>query len=67
MSRNSKITTFYERLSREDDLTGESNSTTNQKQYLEDYACRNGFGNIAPNCDFSDKKDSNNKKAITYC
>ena len=67
MSRNSKITTFYERLSREDDLTGESNSITNQKQYLEDYARRNGFGNIAPNCDFADKKDSNNKKAITYC
>ena len=56
MSRNSKITTFYERLSREDDLTGESNSITNQKQYLEDYARRNGFGNITPNCDFSDKK-----------
>ena len=35
MSRNSKITTFYERLSREDNLTGESNSITNQKQYLE--------------------------------
>ena len=35
MSRNLKITTFYERLSREDDLTGESTSITNQKQYLE--------------------------------
>ena len=67
MSRNSNIATFYERLSREDDLTGESNSITNQKQYLEDYARRNGFGNIAPNCGIADKKDSNNKKAITYC
>lgn len=63
MSRNSKITTFYERLSREDDLTGESNSITNQKQYLEDYARRNGFGNIAPNCDFADKKRQQQQKS----
>ncbi len=34
MSRTSKITALYERLSRDDDLTGESNSITNQKQYL---------------------------------
>ena len=46
MSRTSKITALYERLSRDDDLNGESNSITNQKQYLEDYARRNGFGNI---------------------
>lgn len=46
MSRTSKITALYERLSRDDDQTGESNSITNQKQYLEDYAHRNGFGNI---------------------
>ena len=46
MSRTSKITALYERLSRDDDLTGESNSITNQKKYLEDYARRNGFGNI---------------------
>ena len=46
MSRTSKITALYERLSRDDDLTGESNSITNQKQYLEDYARRNGFENI---------------------
>ena len=38
MSRSSKITALYERLSRDDDLNGESNSITNQKQYLEDYA-----------------------------
>ena len=42
----SKITALYERLSRDDDLNGESNSITNQKQYLEDYARRNGFTNI---------------------
>ena len=46
MSRTSKITALYERLSRDDDLNGESNSITNQKKYLEDYAHRNGFGNI---------------------
>lgn len=45
MSRSSKITALYERLSRDDDLNGESNSITNQKQYLEDYARRNGFTN----------------------
>ena len=38
MSRTSKITALYERLSRDDDLNGESNSITNQKKYLEDYA-----------------------------
>ena len=31
------ITALYERLSRDDELQGESNSITNQKQYLEDY------------------------------
>lgn len=30
MSRTSKITALYERLSRDDDLNGESNSITNQ-------------------------------------
>ena len=46
MSRTSKITALYERLSRDDDLNGESNSITNQKKYLEDYARRNGFENV---------------------
>ncbi len=40
------ITALYERLSKDDDLKGESNSITNQKKYLEDYATRNGFTNI---------------------
>ena len=31
MSRSSKITALYERLSRDDDLNGESNSITNQE------------------------------------
>lgn len=38
-----KITPLYERLSRDDELQGESNSISNQKLMLEDYARRNGF------------------------
>ncbi|MBP3898231.1 MAG: recombinase family protein, partial [Mogibacterium sp.] len=41
-----KITALYERLSRDDEQQGESNSITNQKQYLEDYARTHGFRNI---------------------
>ena len=33
-----QYTALYERLSRDDELQGESNSITNQKQLLEDYA-----------------------------
>ena len=46
IARYSKITALYERLSRDDDLSGESNSITNQKKYLEDYAQKNGYTNI---------------------
>ena len=38
--RNEKITPLYERLSRDDELQGESNSISNQKQMLEDFARR---------------------------
>lgn len=41
-----RVTALYERLSKDDELKGESNSITNQKKYLEEYAERNGFGNI---------------------
>lgn len=41
-----QITALYERLSRDDELQGESNSITNQKHFLEDYARKNGFVNI---------------------
>ena len=41
-----KITALYERLSRDDELQGESNSISNQKKYLEDYATQHGFRNI---------------------
>ena len=40
--RNEKITPLYEHLSRDDELQGESNSISNQKQMLEDFA-RPGF------------------------
>ena len=42
-----KITALYERLSRDDDLTGDSNSILNQKAYLENYAAQRGYTNIA--------------------
>lgn len=41
-----KITALYERLSRDDELQGESNSILNQKKYLEDYARQYGFRNV---------------------
>lgn len=41
-----KITAIYCRLSNDDDLQGESNSITNQKSMLIDYAQKNGFRNI---------------------
>lgn len=40
-----KITPLYERLSRDDELNGDSFSIQNQKFMLEDYARRNGFPN----------------------
>ncbi|MEE1057426.1 MAG: recombinase family protein [Acutalibacteraceae bacterium] len=40
-----KITALYERLSRDDELLGDSNSIINQKRYLEDYAAQHNFTN----------------------
>ena len=40
-----KITALYCRLSRDDELQGESNSITNQKAILQKYAEDNGFSN----------------------
>ena len=50
MRKNEKITALYERLSRDefgkdDDQQRESNSISNQKQMLEDFARRNGLPN----------------------
>jgi len=53
MDKDNRITAFYEQLSRDDEIQGESNSITNQKKYLEDYAVQNGFDNIQH---FSDMK-----------
>lgn len=39
------ITALYERLSRDDDNSGDSNSIVHQKQMLEEYAQKNGFTN----------------------
>lgn len=41
-----KITALYERLSKDDDLEGESNSISTQKTILSDYAIDKGFNNI---------------------
>ena len=40
-----KITALYERLSRDDDNAGDSNSIVNQKKYLESYAHQRGYTN----------------------
>ena len=46
-----KITALYARLSRDDELEGDSNSIKNQRQLLGEFAERGGFANI---CHFSD-------------
>ena len=46
MAQKTKITALYERLSRDDELQGTSNSILNQQAFLEDYAQRNGFTNV---------------------
>ena len=45
-TKKTKYTALYERLSRDDEMQGESNSITNQKKYLEEYARSQGFKNI---------------------
>ena len=42
---NQKITALYCRLSRDDNLEGDSNSIQNQKLFLEQYAANHGFEN----------------------
>ena len=39
------VTALYARLSKDDELQGESNSISNQKRILETYARDNGFMN----------------------
>jgi Site-specific recombinases, DNA invertase Pin homologs len=43
---DTKITALYERLSRDDEQQGDSNSIKHQKSMLEDYAAKNGFNNV---------------------
>jgi DNA invertase Pin-like site-specific DNA recombinase len=45
VKRTGKITPLYERLSRDDELQGESNSISNQKRLLEEYAKKYGLPN----------------------
>ena len=45
MRRKEKITPLYVRLSRDDELQGESNSISNQKKLLEEYAVGHGLPN----------------------
>ncbi len=42
---DNKITVLYERLSRNDEFAGDSNSIVNQKKMLEDYAKSNRYTN----------------------
>ncbi len=44
--RSNLITALYERLSKDDELQGDSNSIINQKNFLENYAKKKGFANI---------------------
>ena len=44
--KNDLTTALYCRLSRDDELQGDSNSIKNQKAILQKYATDNGFGNI---------------------
>lgn len=46
-SEQTKITALYERLSRDDESAGESNSIVNQKKMLEKYAKEQGFSHLA--------------------
>ena len=47
VSTGNKITALYCRLSRDDDLAGDSNSIKNQKAILQKYADDNGFRNTS--------------------
>ena len=68
------MTALYERLSRDDELNGESNSISNQKKLLEQYAKEHGFTNLVHFTDDGisgtrfDRPEniSRIRKAITY-
>ncbi len=58
------LTALYERLSHDDELQGESNSISNQKAMLEDYAEKNGFMGIRH---FTDDADIIAFAAYFFC
>ena len=60
-----KITALYERLSRDDEQQGESNSIINQKKYLEDYARSKGFKNIRHFTDDGYSRTNLNRPSFT--
>ena len=50
-SNQNKIAALYSRLSRDDEMQGESCSITNQKKILEDFAIKSGFPRFRHFCD----------------
>lgn len=52
--QSNKVTALYERLSRDDDIQGDSNSIQNQKLLLAKYAKDKGFANIRHYADATD-------------
>lgn len=54
---NGKITALYERLSRDDDLTGDSNSIINQKG-IQDHYFGSGLFCTLKSCEFMRRKHS---------
>lgn len=46
MRTDTRVTALYERLSKDDEIIGESNSIVNQKKLLEEYASKNGYEHI---------------------
>ncbi len=45
ITQTDRITALYERLSRDDEIAGDSNSIVNQKRYLESFCKQQGFYN----------------------
>ena len=45
-ANDERITALYGRLSKDEEIQGDSNSIANQKTYLEKYASENGFGQV---------------------
>lgn len=59
-----KITALYERLSKDDDLQGESNSISNQKEFLSNYAREHGYINLKHYTDDGHSGRNFNRPAI---